>query len=155
MEPGCIQLHTDWAEEPKPSLNCPRQNGYFGHKDANVCDTFYYCVDGMFNMITCPGGLVFNPKTGICTWPDEAQKKGCSSEGEFIYTILALPLETFRVHYFSAPNNAYSSLNSRTLFVSSESRIVQIHLPESWRKRWSYASTLCRSRWLPILLCVH
>lgn len=32
-------------------------------------------------MITCPDGLVFNPKTGICTWPDEAQKKGCSSEG--------------------------------------------------------------------------
>jgi hypothetical protein len=46
-----------------------------------IADKFYYCVDGMFNAITCPAGLVFNPKTGICTWPDEAQKKGCSSEG--------------------------------------------------------------------------
>lgn len=29
-----------------------------------TCDKFFYCVDGMFNMIQCPGGLVFNPKTG-------------------------------------------------------------------------------------------
>lgn len=35
----------------------------------------------MYNMITCPSGLVFNPKTGICTWPDEAHKLGCSSQG--------------------------------------------------------------------------
>lgn len=33
-------------------------------------------------MITCPSGLVFNYRTGICTWPDEAQKLGCSSEGK-------------------------------------------------------------------------
>lgn len=50
-------------EEPRPTLNCPRLNGYFAHK--GVCDKFYYCVDGMFNMITCPGGLVFNPRTGM------------------------------------------------------------------------------------------
>lgn len=72
------------TETPKPSANCPRENGYFAHKDANVCDKFYYCVNGMFNMITCPAGLVFNSKTGICTWPDEAHKKGCSSEGKNI-----------------------------------------------------------------------
>lgn len=37
----------------------------------------------MFNMITCPAGLVFNPKVGICTWADEAKKKGCSSADIF------------------------------------------------------------------------
>lgn len=88
-------------ETPIPSQNCPRKNGYFAHASANVCDKFFYCVDGecigtfsvdiccwfwvcvlgMFNAITCPAGLVFNPKTGICTWPDQAQKTGCSSEG--------------------------------------------------------------------------
>lgn len=68
------------TEEPQPTLNCPRLNGYFA-AEKGICDKFFYCVDGKFNMITCPGGLVFNPKTGICTWPDEAQKKGCSSEG--------------------------------------------------------------------------
>jgi len=73
-------------QEPKPSINCPRQNGYFGHKDKHVCDKFYYCVDGMFNSIVCPAGLVFNQKTGICTWPDEAHKLGCSSEELFQFT---------------------------------------------------------------------
>jgi Chitin binding Peritrophin-A domain len=45
-------------------------------------------------MYTCPDGLVFNPKTGICTWPDEAQKKGCSSADVFNFTC---PKETENV----------------------------------------------------------
>lgn len=71
------------AETPIPSMHCPRQNGYFAHHDVSICDTFYYCVGGMFNMITCPAGLVFSAKTGICTWPDQAGKSGCSSRGNF------------------------------------------------------------------------
>lgn len=51
------------TEEPRPTMNCPRLNGYFAHKGS--CDKFYYCVDGMFNMIMCPAGLVFNPRTGM------------------------------------------------------------------------------------------
>jgi Chitin binding Peritrophin-A domain. len=75
------------TEEPQPSLHCPRKNGYFSHEDAKICDKFYYCVDGKFNMISCPDGLVYNEKTGICTWPDEAKKKHCSSEGLYlVYT---------------------------------------------------------------------
>lgn len=35
-------------------------------------------------MYTCPAGLVFNPRTGICTWADEAGRTGCSSEGIFL-----------------------------------------------------------------------
>lgn len=68
-------------ETPQPSPHCPRKHGYFAHEEKNICDKFYYCVDGKSNMITCPDGLVYNEKTGICTWPDEAKKKGCSSEG--------------------------------------------------------------------------
>ncbi|XP_025831507.1 protein obstructor-E [Agrilus planipennis] len=70
-------------QEPQPSTNCPRKHGYFPHPNPSTCDKFYYCVDGQFNMITCPSGLVYNPKTGICAWPDEAKKKGCSSEEVF------------------------------------------------------------------------
>lgn len=69
-------------ETPQPAEHCPRQNGYFAHENPNICDKFYYCVDGKFNAITCPGGLVYNEKSGICTWPDEAKKKGCSSQGK-------------------------------------------------------------------------
>ncbi|XP_011202016.1 protein obstructor-E [Bactrocera dorsalis] len=70
-------------QTPQPSQHCPRKNGYFGHEEKGVCDKFYYCVDGQFNMITCPQGLVFNPKTGICTWPDEVGVKGCNSQDIF------------------------------------------------------------------------
>jgi len=70
-------------QTPQPSQHCPRKNGYFGHEKPGTCDKFYFCVDGQFNMITCPAGLVFNPKTGICTWPDEVGVKGCNSKDIF------------------------------------------------------------------------
>uniref|UniRef100_A0A1B0AT80 Chitin-binding type-2 domain-containing protein n=1 Tax=Glossina palpalis gambiensis TaxID=67801 RepID=A0A1B0AT80_9MUSC len=77
----CTKRHK--LQPPQPSEHCPRKNGYFGHEKAGTCDKFYYCVDGQFNMITCPVGLVFNPKTGICTWPDEVGVTGCKSEDIF------------------------------------------------------------------------
>lgn len=72
------------TETPQPTEHCPRKHGYFNHEDKDICDKFYYCVDGKPNMITCPDGLVYNEKTGICTWPDEAKKKGCSSKGKIV-----------------------------------------------------------------------
>ncbi|XP_017770028.1 PREDICTED: uncharacterized protein LOC108557854 [Nicrophorus vespilloides] len=75
--------HRSKLQTPQPSLHCPRKHGYFGHEEAHICDRFYYCVDGQFNMITCPNGLIYNEKVGICSWPDEAKKKGCSSEEVF------------------------------------------------------------------------
>lgn len=39
----------------------------------------------MFNMITCPAGLVFSSATGICTWPEQAKKSGCSSHELFAF----------------------------------------------------------------------
>lgn len=82
---GWLKLTVKYfAEEPQPTDHCPRKHGYFGHEESRICDKFYYCVDGMFNMITCPNGLVYNDKVGICSWPDEAKKKGCSSEGQYI-----------------------------------------------------------------------
>jgi len=71
-----------FTETPQPSTNCPRKHGYFAHSDPKICDKFFYCVDGMFNKIVCPDGLVYSAKTGTCTWPDQAQKLHCSSEGE-------------------------------------------------------------------------
>lgn len=81
-----------FPEEPQPTQHCPRRHGYFAHEDEKICDTFFYCVDGKFNMITCPAGLVFNSKTGICTWADEAKKKNCGSKGKyrFIYWFMEI-----------------------------------------------------------------
>jgi len=66
-------------QPPQPSMNCPRKNGYYPDANEKICNKFYYCVDGSFNTITCPEGLVFSNKTGTCAWPDVAQKKHCSS----------------------------------------------------------------------------
>ncbi|XP_057327550.1 protein obstructor-E-like [Microplitis mediator] len=73
-------------QTPQSSQHCPRMHGYFAHENARICDTFYYCVEGKFNMITCPDGLVFSEKSGICNWPDEAQKHGCGSRELFNFT---------------------------------------------------------------------
>ncbi|XP_021947670.1 protein obstructor-E [Folsomia candida] len=66
-------------QPPQPGLNCPRKNGYFAHEDVKICDKFFFCVDGAYNAITCPAGLVFSNATGTCTWPDQAKKAHCSS----------------------------------------------------------------------------
>ncbi|XP_031787487.1 cuticular protein analogous to peritrophins 3-B isoform X1 [Nasonia vitripennis] len=73
-------------QTPIPTAHCPRMHGYFAHEDPTNCNTFYYCVEGKFNMIKCPDGLVFSEKTGICTWPDEAHKTGCGSRELFNFT---------------------------------------------------------------------
>nr|AYA49996.1 cuticular protein analogous to peritrophins 3-B [Leptinotarsa decemlineata] len=70
-------------QEPQPSEDCPRKHGYLAHPQKSICDKFYYCVDGTYNMITCPNGLVYNEKAGICSWPDEAKRKGCTSDEVF------------------------------------------------------------------------
>lgn len=36
-------------------------------------------------MITCPSGLVYNENAGICSWPDEAKREGCTSEGNIYF----------------------------------------------------------------------
>jgi len=70
----------------QPALNCPRKNGYFAHENEKICDKFFFCVDGSYNAITCPAGLVFNNATGTCTWPDQAKKNYCSSGELFDFT---------------------------------------------------------------------
>lgn len=62
------------------TANCPRQNGYFKHSDAAVCNQFFFCSAGQANLITCPDGLVFNENTGTCSWPGEANRIGCQSK---------------------------------------------------------------------------
>jgi len=68
------------TQPPNPSTNCPRRNGYFAHPDPTVCNQFFFCSDGQFNLITCPDGLVFNDKTGTCSWPGDAGRVGCGTK---------------------------------------------------------------------------
>jgi hypothetical protein len=78
-----IFLHFFFAESPQPTPNCPRQNGYFPPADKKKCTEFFFCVDGTANPLTCPGGLIFDPKKGQCDYPETAKRAGCGAEGEF------------------------------------------------------------------------
>jgi len=64
----------------KKSTNCPRANGYFAHPDPTICNQFYFCSDGQFNLITCAEGLIFDPNSGVCQYPGEANRQGCKTQ---------------------------------------------------------------------------
>jgi len=66
-----------------PSQGCPRKNGYFSHQD---CDKYFFCNDGVANLYPCPGGLVFAPDKGQCTWIEEANRPGCKSNDKFEFS---------------------------------------------------------------------
>jgi len=53
-------------QEPQPSKNCPRQNGYFKHESD--CNKFYQCVNGKSFLNECPSSLAFNEENGNCDW---------------------------------------------------------------------------------------
>ena len=70
-------------QPPSPSEGCPRKNGYFPNPD---CDKYYFCNDGAANLYDCPGGLVFAPDKGRCTWIEEANRPGCRSKDKFEFS---------------------------------------------------------------------
>jgi len=55
-------------------FQCPRPEGLF--PDPDDCSAFYSCIENIPIRNVCPDGLHFNPKTGLCDWPEEA---GCST----------------------------------------------------------------------------
>jgi len=69
-------------QDPQPTENCPRQNGYFAHPDPRICDKFFQCVDGVAYPNTCPTSLVYHPDRGQCAYEAEANRQGCSSNEE-------------------------------------------------------------------------
>lgn len=85
------------VEPAVSTVQCPRKNGYFSHEDPQVCDKFYNCVDGVANTVTCPSGLIYDDYQGTCTWPQEAQRKGCEKENRKKGTFL-LFLILFNLH---------------------------------------------------------
>jgi len=67
----------------QPSPGCLRQHGYFPVPDETICDKFNFCVDGHPNTVTCPGGLIFDPVKGQCSYSDQTDREGCTSKELF------------------------------------------------------------------------
>ncbi|XP_065568459.1 protein obstructor-E-like [Artemia franciscana] len=64
-------------QPPRAVGNCSRLNGIF---PSNKCDEYLYCQNGEEKNIKCDLGLVFDPKQGVCEFPDIARRPGCQSE---------------------------------------------------------------------------
>jgi len=68
-------------QEPKGTSDlCPRLNGLYAHPDPAVCTTFYTCVDGVAQEYHCSPGLWFDDYDGVCNWPTETERVGCSND---------------------------------------------------------------------------
>ncbi|XP_014220286.2 protein obstructor-E-like [Trichogramma pretiosum] len=65
-------------QEPQPSKDCPRANGYFRHEDPAMCDKFVNCIDGVAQLMPCPPGLVYEEKMSSCVWATDSTRL-CSS----------------------------------------------------------------------------
>ncbi|XP_050359664.1 protein obstructor-E-like isoform X2 [Nymphalis io] len=70
-------------QPPKPTENCPNQNGYFKTEDRYNCSSYRICVNGVGYDYNCPFGLAFNSLTYRCDWPDTVPQ--CDAEGLFSF----------------------------------------------------------------------
>ncbi|KAG1695583.1 Protein obstructor-E [Nymphon striatum] len=67
-------------QPPQGNEGCPRLWGLY--PVTKDCEKFRYCVHGTPLIQNCPHDLVFNPKTGVCDYPDNVL--GCSDIIELV-----------------------------------------------------------------------
>jgi len=70
-------------QEPQPSKNCPRANGFFAWPAEESCQKFWDCRGGKFYLQTCAAGVIFDPKIDACTTPDQSARSECAA-GKFL-----------------------------------------------------------------------
>jgi len=68
-------------QEPQPSVNCTRANGFFAWPANISCQNFWDCRNGIAYKQTCPVGVIFDPGLNTCATPDQSTRKECT-EGE-------------------------------------------------------------------------
>lgn len=74
---SAINMYICELGEPMPTENCPRMNGMFIVE--GTCDQFYHCTDGQHTLITCPPGIIFDPKVGACVHADSVSRTDCAA----------------------------------------------------------------------------
>merc|ERR1712071_425304 len=50
--------------------------------EKKACNLILSCVDGEENTFTCPGDLVFESNKGVCVWPEDSTRDGCTRTHE-------------------------------------------------------------------------
>ena len=70
------------SEEPQPSVNCSRANGFFAWPANISCQNFWDCREGIAYQQTCPVGVIFDPGLNTCATPDQSSRKECTEGKE-------------------------------------------------------------------------
>jgi len=68
-------------QDPQPSKNCSRANGFFPWPANVSCQNFWDCREGTAYKQTCPVGVIFDPLLNTCATPDQSTRQECK-EGE-------------------------------------------------------------------------
>lgn len=64
-------------QEPQPSTNCTRANGFFPWPANISCQTYWDCREGTAYKQTCPVGVIFDPALNTCATPDQSSRTEC------------------------------------------------------------------------------
>jgi len=65
-------------QEPQPSVNCSRANGFFPWPANISCQNFWDCREGIAYKQTCPVGVIFDPNLNTCATPDQSSRRECT-----------------------------------------------------------------------------
>lgn len=65
-------------QEPQPSTNCSRANGFFAWPANESCQNFWDCREGTAYPQTCPVGVIFDPQLNTCATPDQSTRTECT-----------------------------------------------------------------------------
>lgn len=65
-------------QEPQPSKNCSRANGFFPWPASESCQKFWDCREGTPYLQSCPVGVIFDPQLNTCATPDQSSRKECT-----------------------------------------------------------------------------
>jgi len=67
-------------QEPQPSVNCSRANGFFPWPANISCQNFWDCRQGVAYKQTCPVGVIFDPALNTCATPDQSSRTECTGD---------------------------------------------------------------------------
>jgi len=65
-------------QEPQPSKNCSRANGFFPWPANESCQNFWDCREGRAYLQSCPVGVIFDPQLNTCATPDQSTRTECT-----------------------------------------------------------------------------
>lgn len=79
-------------------FKCPPKDGQY--EDANQCDKFYDCQDGVAVEKLCPDGLVFDPTIRKINKCDQPFNADCGDRNQLRMTIFLLTIFKFILFFF-------------------------------------------------------